>query len=129
MLQAHFVQAQVVERRVAEASELWLRLHALRKEAGLLERTEAALAIADGGLAVTNSSYRVAVAAEGGPGAEPMKPVTASRDLGAMVTSGLLEQRGAASGASYVAAGRLATAHAEVRGARKAIDATGLFDS
>lgn len=45
-----------------------------------------------------------------------------------MVTSGLLKQRGAASGASYVAAGRLATAHAEVRGARQPVDATGLFD-
>lgn len=78
MLQAHCVQAQVVERRVAEASELWLRLHALRKEAGLLERTAAALAIAASGLAVTNASYRVAVDAEGGPGSEALKPVTAS---------------------------------------------------
>ncbi len=125
MLRAHYEQAQLVQRRVDEAGELWLRLHELRRAAGLLERTEAALGIAAGGLSVTNASYRAAVGADTGAS---LKPVTASRDLKALADSGLLDQVGAAGGAHYVAAGDLAAARSEVRGTRRPVDSTGLFE-
>lgn len=125
MLQAHYEQAQLVQRRVDEAGELWLRLHELRKAAGLLERTEAALGIVANGLSVTNASYRAAVEVDTGA---PLKAVTASRDLKAIADAGLLRQVGAAGGAHYEVAGDLAAARAEVRRARKPVDSAGLFD-
>jgi Fic family protein len=105
-LRAHHVQAQTVRRRVAEAAELFRRLDDVATESGLHDRVSSALYDAAIGLAVRRSRY----AKDAG-----LKDGTATGDLRALVTLGLLVPRGETKGRTYTAAPKLLELRREVR--------------
>jgi Fic family protein len=106
-LRAHHVQAQTVRRRVFEAAEMFRRLDELAEQSGLHERVSSALYDAAIGLAVRRSRY----AKDAG-----LKDGTATGDLRALVTLGLLTPRGETKGRTYTAASKLLELRREVRG-------------
>jgi Fic family protein len=122
-LQAHYVQAASVLRRVRESEGLWSRLDALRQKHGLPERTVTPLFDAAIGLRVRNASYRSALRRFD----EAISNQVATSDLRSMVSAGLLEQHGAKRGTYYRAAETLQAIYADVRGKRTPIDASRLF--
>jgi Fic family protein len=122
-LQAHYVQAASVLRRVRESEGLWSRLDALRQKHGLPERTVTPLFDAAIGLRVRNASYRSALRRFD----EAISNQVATSDLRSMVSAGLLEQHGAKRGTYYQAAETLQGIYADVRGKRTPIDASRLF--
>jgi hypothetical protein len=122
-LEAHYIQAASVLRRVQESEALWSKLDRLREKHRLAERTISALFDASIGLRVRNSSYRSTLRSYG----EAISNQLATGDLRAMVQAGLLVQLGAKRGAYYQAAEPLAEIAAEVRRNRKQLDASSLF--
>lgn len=122
-LEAHYVQALSVLRRIRESGRMWTEVSELRQAAKLQERTEAALLDAAIGLKVRNASYRAQLREWG----EDVSLQTASGDLKAMVDAGLLKQLGKNRGAHYVASDRLRDVHERARSNRDPIDASGLF--
>lgn len=123
-LQAHYIQAASVLRRVKESERMWAELNALRDKAKLPERTMAALFDATLFIKVRNSSYRGLLKEWG----EEISQGVATADLKAMVDRGLLTQRGVKRGAYYEPGDQLQKIRANVRQGRTPIDASTLFD-
>lgn len=123
-LEAHYVQAASVIRRLDESARIWGDIELLRDDAGLGERTVAALFDAAIGLQVRNSGYRSQLRGW----SELISNQTASADLRAMVAAGLLEQRGKNRGAYYVAGEQLRAVRVAARRQRTPIDTSELFD-
>ncbi|MGB6165008.1 MAG: hypothetical protein WCF33_16585, partial [Pseudonocardiaceae bacterium] len=121
---AHYVQAESVFRRIRESSEIWIEVEKLRHENRLPERVTAALFDAAIGLRVRNSSYRSLLRGWG----EEISNQVATTDLRAMVHAGLLRAHGKNRGAYYDAGNPLSAIRNHVRGARRPIDTSTLFD-
>jgi Fic family protein len=122
-LEAHYIQAASVLRRVQESEALWSRLDLLRQTHRLPERTISALFDATIGLRVRNSSYRSTLRSYG----EEISNQLATGDLRAMVQAGLIRQLGAKRGAYYRAADPLAELAADVQRNRQQLTASSLF--
>ena len=124
-LQAHFIQAMSVLRRVRESEKIWIELEELMdKKGGLPDRAIQALFDATLGLKVRNASYRsVLRRAE----SEEISNQVATSDLRAIVDAGLLEQHGKKRGTFYVAGSPLKEIRERVRAGRQPIDASALF--
>ena len=102
-LEAHYIQAVSVLRRVRESEWIWQRLDELVESRGLYPRTADALFDASLGLRIRNSGYRASLESWG----ELISAQTATSDLRAMVQAGLLVQVGAKRGAHYLGAPEL----------------------
>jgi Fic family protein len=122
-LEAHYIQAASVLRRVQESEALWGKLDQLRAKHRLPERTISALFDAAIGLRIRNSSYRFTLRGYD----EEISNQLATGDLRAMVQAGLLRQLGAKRGTYYIAADPLKKIAIDVRGSRKEINARSLF--
>jgi Fic family protein len=122
-LEAHYIQAASVLRRVQESEELWSKLDKLRERHLLPERTISALFDAAIGLRIRNSSYRSTLRAND----EEISNQLATGDLRAMAKAGLLRQLGAKRGTYYQAAEPLQEIVTGVRSSRKVLDASSLF--
>jgi Fic family protein len=122
-LEAHYVQAASVLRRVRESEMIWSKLDRLRERHGLPERTITALFDATIELRVRNASYRSALKRYG----EGISNQVATGDLSSMVHAGLLVQHGAKRGTYYLGAGPLQEIYAEVRSDGPKVDPTTLF--
>ncbi len=122
-LEAHFVQASSVLRRVKESEEIWTRLESICAEKRLPQRVLSALFEATVGMRVRNASYRAALKMLD----EGIANQGATDDLRAMVNAGLLERFGARRGTYYQAADPLRTIWEDVRKNRKPINASSLF--
>jgi Fic family protein len=123
-LEAHYVQAVSVLRRVRESEWIWERLDELVASRGLAPRTADALFDASLGLRIRNSGYRASLESWG----EAVSAQTATSDLRAMVHARLLVQVGAKRGAHYVASPELTQIRVEARRNRAPLSAEGLFD-
>jgi Fic family protein len=122
-LEAHYIQAASVLRRVQESEAIWSKLDKLREKHGLPERTISALFDVAIGLRIRNSSYRYTLKAND----EEISNQLATGDLRAMVQAGLLSQLGAKRGTYYQAADPLQRITLNVRSDRKELDARSLF--
>ena len=123
-LEAHWVQAMSVLRRVRESEKIWNELELLIGVNRLPKRSIAALFDAAIGLRVRNASYRSIL--EGWE--ESISNQVATTDLRAMVQAGLLVQQGKKRGTFYVAGGPVGEIRRNLREDRPAIDATSLFE-
>lgn len=123
-LEAHYVQAESVLRRIRESGQMWTEVEQLRNEHGLPERTTAALLDATMGLRIRNSSYRALLRSW----EEQISLQVATTDLRAMVQAGLLRAHGRNRGAYYDAAEPLRAIRARARSSRQPIDTSSLFD-
>jgi Fic family protein len=124
-IEAHWVQAMSVLRRIRESETMWSRLNDLTQEARLPERTLAALLDATIGLKVRNASYRALLESWD----EGISNQVATTDLRAMVEAGFLQQEGKKRGTYYVAGAPLREIRSELRAARQRIDPVSLFDA
>lgn len=122
-LEAHFVQASSVLRRVKESEEIWTRLETICAEKRLPQRMLSAMFEATVGMRVRNASYRAALKMLD----EEIANQGATDDLRAMVNAGLLERFGARRGTYYKAADPLRAIWEGVRKNRKSINASSLF--
>lgn len=122
-LQAHFIQASRVLRRVKESEDIWTKLEVACPGKPLSERMLSALFDATVGMRVRNASYRSALKMWG----EEISNQAATDDLRAIVNAGLLQRFGARRGTFYLAADPLKAIWDEVRKSRKPIDANTLF--
>jgi Fic family protein len=122
-LEAHFIQASSVLRRLQESEQIWTSLEALCERHQLPERALAALFDATLGMRIRNSSYRTALKSW----EEEISNQLATNDLGAMVKAGLLERLGARRGTHYRATDTLQEIRANARGHRQPIDVESLF--
>jgi hypothetical protein len=122
-LEAHFIQASSVLRRVEESGEIWTKLEAVCMEKRLPPRMLSALFDATVGLRVRNASYRTALKMWD----EEISNQAATDDLRAMVQAGLLQRFGARRGTFYQAANPLKAIWDEVRKSRKPLNANSLF--
>ena len=109
-LRAHHMQAQTVARRVGEASSTWIELDRLTTEHGLPERTTDAMFDAVLGYRLRRATYlkRTQVTEQ-----------TATRDLAALASEGILTARGNGRGRYYIA-GEPLRQIGEARRARRA---------
>lgn len=123
-LEAHYIQASSVLRRVRESERMWTEIEALAAQARLPERAMTALFDATLGLRLRNSSYRAGLRRFEN---EEISNQVATTDLRAMVQAGLLEQRGKKRGTFYVASKALTDIREQVRGGRQPLDADSLF--
>ena len=123
-LQAHYVQATSVLRRVRESEHIWEELEKIVARQRLPARTMAALFDATIGLRIRNSAYRTALARWD----EPISNQVATIDLRSMVRAGLLEQRGQKRGTFYVGADPLKELRARLMTGRQPVDTSHLFD-
>lgn len=122
-LEAHYLQAGSVLRRLKESEEIWERLERLCSEKRLPPRAVGALFDATLGLKVRNASYRASLRAWD----EEISNQGATDDLRAMVEAGLLDRSGAKRGTFYTAAQPLKILGAEVRENRRSLTAQSLF--
>jgi Fic family protein len=122
-LEAHFIQASSVLRRVTESEAIWTQLEAVCAERRLPSRMLSALFDAAIGMRVRNSSYRAALKMWD----EEITNQGATDDLRAMVNAGLLERFGARRGTYYQAADPLKAIWEDVRKNRKPLNANSLF--
>ncbi len=122
-LEAHYIQAASVLRRVQESEALWSELDRSREKHRLPERTISPLFDAAIGLRVRNSSYRSMLRGYD----EDISNQLATSDLRAMVQAGLLRQMGAKRGTYYQAAPPLTEIYAAVRRNRQPLGASSLF--
>lgn len=123
-LQAHYVQAMSVLRRVGESERIWGELEALVMRTRIKPRSVAALFDATLGLRVRNSSYRKVLKSWD----EEISNQVATTDLRTMVNSSLLEQKGTTRGTYYVAGPPLIDIRTRLRRGRQPIDTESLFD-
>lgn len=124
-LEAHYIQAMSVLRRVRESERMWNDLEALfEKRRDLPERSIQGLFDAALGLRVRNASYRSVLKRFG---AEEISHQVATSDLRALVKAGLLEQHGKKRGTYYVAAEPLEEIRNRARERRQPLDAGSLF--
>jgi len=122
-LEAHFIQASSVLRRVKESEEIWAQLEAVCAQKRLPPRVLSALFDAAVGMRVRNASYRTALKMWD----EEITNQGATDDLRAMVRAGLLERFGARRGTYYQAADPLKAISEQVRENRQPINANSLF--
>jgi Fic family protein len=122
-LEAHFIQASSVLRRVRESEEIWGKLEIACKEKRLPPRMISALFDATIGMKVRNSSYRTALKMSD----EEISNQAATDDLRAMVQAGLLNRFGARRGTYYQAGDPLRAILEQAREGRKSINANSLF--
>ena len=114
-LTAHFRQAQTHLHRIEEAEDLWRRSVEAAREAGVHERTAAAIFEAALGFRLRNQQYRrIVESAEG----EAVSALAATRDLQALTSAGLLEAKGERRGRYYLAAPGTTALRDAVRGGR-----------
>ena len=123
-LEAHFIQASSVLRRIKESGRVSEEIDALVAEHRLPGRTVAALFDATLGLRIRNPSYRAAVTDWDDEG---ISVQVATKDLGLIVTSGLLVKKGAKRGTYYIAAKPLLDVREKIRSDRTPIETEGLF--
>lgn len=94
MLTAHLRQARTLQRRVKATEQMWLELEKIVEQRHLPDRTIAALFDSASGLRVRRSTYAATLVEMG----EGVSDQTATRDLQALVDSGLVipfgEKRG-----------------------------------
>lgn len=122
-LEAHYIQANSVLRRVKESEEIWGRLEQLCRERHLPLRAIGALFDATLGMKVRNASYRASLRMWD----EEISNQSATDDLRAMVEAGLLDRSGAKRGTFYVAAPPLKHIGEEARKNRTSLSAETLF--
>lgn len=122
-LEAHFIQASSVLRRVRESEEIWGKLEIACKEKRLPPRMISALFDATIGMKVRNASYRTALKMSD----EEISNQAATDDLRAMVQAGLLSRFGARRGTYYQASDPLRAIWEQAREGRKSINANSLF--
>jgi Fic family protein len=122
-LEAHFIQASSVLRRVRESEEIWGKLEIVCKQKRLPPRMISALFDATIGMKVRNASYRTALKMSD----EEISNQAATDDLRAMVHAGLLKRFGARRGTYYRAGDPLRTIWEQSRASRKSINANSLF--
>ncbi|MEO7194777.1 MAG: Fic family protein [Pseudonocardiaceae bacterium] len=123
-LEAHYVQAESVLRRIRESGEVWIEIEKLRHEHRLPERVSAALFDAAIGLRVHNAGYRALLRGWD----EEISNQVATTDLRAMVNAGLLRAHGRNRGAYYDGANPLREIGNRARRSRRPIDTATLFD-
>ena len=117
ILTAHLRQARTMLQRVRDSERLWDVLEKLIEKHGLLDRTLMALFDATLGLRVRNSTYRASVAPD-----EEISIQTATRDLGKLVESGLLEPHGEKRGRYYTRSTQLMAPWLQIVAARETRD-------
>lgn len=122
-LEAHFIQASSVLRRVKESEEIWARLEGVCEEKRLPARSVSALFDATLGMKVRNASYRTTLRLWD----EEISNQTASDDLRAMVMAGLLKRLGARRGTYYLADAPLEAIGHAARRSRESLQADSLF--
>jgi len=123
-LEAHYIQALSVLRRVRESERVWDEIANIADEYDLPSRTMDALFDATVDLKIRNASYRATLAGQG----IEISMQTATNDLRELVNAKLLSQKGSKRGTYYVAAKRLEYLRDIVQGDRTPITADGLFD-
>lgn len=123
-IEAHWIQATSVLRRIRESETIWVNLEELVKDHRLPARAVGALFDAAIGLKVRNASYRALLS----DWDEGISNQVATTDLRAMVQAGLLKQEGRKRGTHYVASEPVAQIRAGLRAGTPAIDAGSLFD-
>lgn len=123
-LEAHYIQAMSVLRRVRESERVWNALTKMVEDRTLPDRSVEVLFDATLGLRVRNAGYRATLAESGAE----ISTQTATHDLRELVDAGLLEQRGVKRGTYYVATSVLVTLRTETRSDRAPITAEGLFE-
>jgi Fic family protein len=123
-LEAHYIQAQSVLRRIRESEWAWAEIIEIVEDNKLPMRTSEALFDATVGLRVRNASYRATLAEY----EDGISSQTATNDLRELVKAKLLEQRGSKRGTFYVAGKDLEALRARLRQDRKPITANGLFE-
>ena len=111
-LRAHHIQAQTVLARNTETAALWNGVEALVEREGLPERSIPAVFDAAYGLRLRRSSYERATGVEA---------KTASRDLAALVSAGLLLAEGEKRGRQYRGSEALRALRSQARRARKPV--------
>jgi Fic family protein len=124
-LEAHYIQATSVLRRVKESERVWFEIEDLVNEYRLPARSLGALFEATIGLRLRNSSYRATVQ----NGWDTISTQVASLDLRSLVQAGLLEQKGKKRGTYYLAAGPLRDIRVRLIKGRQPVDTSRLFDS
>ena len=115
MLTAHYRQARTHMRRIHEIETIYARCSEMASQKRLPERCAAGLAEVAFGFRLRRNSYLSVVEASTG---EEISELTATRDLQAMVRSGLLTPRGETRGRYYVAADPVVKIREEVRSDR-----------
>jgi Fic family protein len=111
-LRAHHIQAQTVLARNAETAALWNGVESLVESHGLPERSVPAVFDAAYGLRLRRSSYEKSTGVE---------PKTATRDLAALVSAGLLLAEGEKRGRRYRGSEALRALRTQARGARQPV--------
>lgn len=114
-LRAHYTQVRTMLRRREEIEALWNACLAAATAAGLPERCASGLMDAAYGLRIRRKSYRSSVETVTG---DEISDLTASRDLKAMVDSGLLLAVGERRGRYYVAGDDVTALRGRVRAER-----------
>lgn len=115
-LRAHYLQAITTMRRREEIEDLWNQCVTLAERNQLPERTAAGLMDAALGVRIRRKIYRSSAEAATG---EEISDLTASRDLKAMVESGLLEAVGERRARYYLAGEVLRQLREEIRSNRR----------
>jgi Fic family protein len=123
-LRAHYLQILIMLRRRQEIEELWNACVALVERNGLPERSAAGLMDAAYGLRIRRGGYRTAVESVIG---EEISEQSASRDLMAMVATGLLKPVGERRARYYLGAGQTRSAWEAIRSKRPAAEADDPF--
>jgi len=123
-IEAHWIQAASVNRRIRESERIWTDIEREVEKHRLPDRAAFAVLDAAMGLRIRNSSYRALLEDIG----EAISNQVATTDLRAMVTAGLLQQEGKKRGTSYVAGTTVREIVRKTRAGRQRIDPSGLFD-
>ena len=111
-LRAHYLQARTVIRRRSEIEALWIACLDITDRRDLPERAAAALMEAAYGVRIRRQNYRSTVESVTG---DAVSDLTASRDLKAIVESGLFEAIGETRGRYYLAGDELKKLSASIR--------------
>lgn len=111
-LRAHYLQARTVIRRRSEIEALWLACLDVADRRDLPERAAAALMEAAYGVRIRRQNYRSTIESVTG---DAVSDLTASRDLKAIVESGLFEAIGETRGRYYLAGDELKKLSASIR--------------
>jgi Fic family protein len=123
-LTAHYRQAQTHLRRIEEAEELWRGCSELLAERGLPERCISVLYDAAHGFRLRNATYRALVEQTMD---ERIAPLTASRDLAALVRAELLSPLGEGRGRYYTGSPAVRGVRDQIRGSRPPREASDPF--
>ncbi|HEX3041072.1 MAG TPA: Fic family protein [Solirubrobacterales bacterium] len=114
-MRAHYLQATTTMRRREEIEGLWNNCVGLTEKENLPERCAAGLMDASIGVRIRRKIYRSSAEAAMG---EEISDLTASRDLKAMVDTGLLDAVGERRGRYYLAGATLTRLREQVRSDR-----------